>query len=190
METFSALLAICAGNSPVNGEFPSQRPVTRSVDVFFDLSLNKRLSKQSKPWWFETSSCSLWRHRNVIWCAININHNDHPGIKIASIRLCTQVLVDINITKSDERLGVSNDWQRMFVQQRIQANNKENKFCIAVLLYAECMGDRKRLVMGRTFPWCPHDIKCFWLKKVFEYRIKFHWFIILVLELMKRLLLV
>ena len=45
METFSALLAICAGNSPVPGEFPAQRPVTRSLDVFFDLRLNKRLSK-------------------------------------------------------------------------------------------------------------------------------------------------
>ena len=43
METFSALLAICAGNSPVPGEFPAQRPVTRSLDVFFDLRLNKRL---------------------------------------------------------------------------------------------------------------------------------------------------
>ena len=45
METFSALLALCAGNSPVPGEFPSQRPVTRSFDVFFDLRLNKRLSE-------------------------------------------------------------------------------------------------------------------------------------------------
>ena len=35
METFSALLAICAGSSPVTGEFPAQRPVTRSFDVFF-----------------------------------------------------------------------------------------------------------------------------------------------------------
>ena len=34
METFSALLAICVGNSPVPGEFPAQRPVTRSFDVF------------------------------------------------------------------------------------------------------------------------------------------------------------
>ena len=40
METFSALLAICAGNSPVTGEFPAQSPVTRSFDVFFDLRLN------------------------------------------------------------------------------------------------------------------------------------------------------
>ena len=39
METFSALLALCAGNSPVTGEFPAQRPVTQSFDVFFDLCL-------------------------------------------------------------------------------------------------------------------------------------------------------
>ena len=64
METFSALLAICAGNSPVLGEFPVQRLVTRSFDVFFDLHPNKGLSKQSRGWWFETPSCPLWRHRN------------------------------------------------------------------------------------------------------------------------------
>ena len=64
METFSALLAICAGNSPVPGEFPTQRPVTRSFDVYFDQRPNKRLSKQSWGWWFTTQSCPLWRHRN------------------------------------------------------------------------------------------------------------------------------
>ena len=66
METFSALLAICVGNSPVPGEFPAQRPVTRSFDVLFDLRLNKRLSKQSWGWWFETLSCPLWRQCNDI----------------------------------------------------------------------------------------------------------------------------
>ena len=66
METFSALLAMCAGNSPVSGEFPAQRPVTRSFDVFFDLPLNKRLSKQSWGWWFKTPSCPLRRHCNDI----------------------------------------------------------------------------------------------------------------------------
>ena len=64
MEPFSALLAICAGNSPVPGEFPTQRPVTRSFDIYFDLHPNKRLSKQSWGWWFETISWSLWRHCN------------------------------------------------------------------------------------------------------------------------------
>ena len=52
METFYALLALCAGNSPVAGEFPAQKPVTRSYDVFFDLYLNEQLSKQSWYWWF------------------------------------------------------------------------------------------------------------------------------------------
>ena len=63
----SALLAICAGNSPVPGEFPAQRPVTRSFVVFFDLRLKNRLSKQSWGWWFETLSCPLWRHCNGMW---------------------------------------------------------------------------------------------------------------------------
>ena len=48
------------------GDFPTQRPVTRGFDVFFDLRLNKRMSKQSWGWWLETLSCSLWRQSNVI----------------------------------------------------------------------------------------------------------------------------
>ena len=65
METFSALLAFCAGNSPVTSNFPSQRPVTRSFDVFFDLRLTERLGKQSWGWWFEKQSHPLWRHNNA-----------------------------------------------------------------------------------------------------------------------------
>ena len=64
METLSALLVLCAGNSPTTGEFLTQKPVTRSFHVFFHLRLNKRLSKQSWGWWFATSSRSLWRHCN------------------------------------------------------------------------------------------------------------------------------
>ena len=64
METFSALLALCAKNSPVTDEFPSQGPVTRSFGVFFDPLLNKRLSKQSWGWWCETPSRSLSRQCN------------------------------------------------------------------------------------------------------------------------------
>ena len=66
METFSAFLAICAGNSPVTGEFPSQRPVTRSFDVFFGMLLNKQLNKQWRGWWIETPSRPLWRNCNEI----------------------------------------------------------------------------------------------------------------------------
>ena len=56
METFSVLLALCAGNSLVTSEFPEQKPVTQNFDVFFDLRLNKQLSKQSRGWWFERPS--------------------------------------------------------------------------------------------------------------------------------------
>ena len=47
------------GEPPVTDGFPSQRPVTLSFDVFFDLCLNERLNKQSRRWWFETPSLSL-----------------------------------------------------------------------------------------------------------------------------------
>ena len=63
METASALLALCEGNSLVIGEFPAQRPLTRGFDVFFDLHPNKGLSKQSS---FETPSRSLWRQCNDV----------------------------------------------------------------------------------------------------------------------------
>ena len=79
METFSALLAICAGNLPVPGEFPTQRAVTRSFDVFFDLRPNKQLSKQSWGWWFETLPRPLWRHNNdgkVVWMTILVLTGD------------------------------------------------------------------------------------------------------------------
>ena len=65
METFFMLLALCAGNSMVTSQFPTQRPVMQSFDVFFDLRLNKCLSKQSRDWWFEMPSRSLWRHCNI-----------------------------------------------------------------------------------------------------------------------------
>ena len=82
MEIFSSLLAICAGSSPVTGEFPAQRPVTRNFDVFFDPRLNKRLSKQPWGWCFETPSRSLWRHCNgmepqVFFVAGSSDHNHH-----------------------------------------------------------------------------------------------------------------
>ena len=55
VETFSALLAICVGNSPV----PAQRPVARSFDVFFDLRPNKRLGKKWWRWWLQTPSTHI-----------------------------------------------------------------------------------------------------------------------------------
>ena len=60
----SPLLAICAGNSQVPGEFTAQRPMTRTFDIFFDLRLNQWLRKQSWSWWFETLPRPLLRQCN------------------------------------------------------------------------------------------------------------------------------
>ena len=60
------------------GGFPSQRPVARSFDIFFDLRQNKRVSKQSIRWWFETSLRSLWRFCHVIVPAYNQSHYAWP----------------------------------------------------------------------------------------------------------------
>ena len=64
----------CEENPPVPIGFHPQRPVTRSFDVFFDLHLNKRLSKQSRRWWFEAPSHTLWRHCDVS----HSNHKTKP----------------------------------------------------------------------------------------------------------------
>ena len=65
----------CAGNNPPPPPPPPppQRPVTRSFDVFFDLCLNKCLSKQSWRQWFETPSRLLWRHSNANASAYHLN---------------------------------------------------------------------------------------------------------------------
>ena len=55
MEAFSALPTLCAEISPVTGEFPSQRPVTRSFDVLFDLRTN--------GWAHNGNAGDLGRHR-------------------------------------------------------------------------------------------------------------------------------
>ena len=104
METFSALLAICAGNLPVTGEFPAQRPATQSFDVFFDACLNKRLGKHWWGWWFQTPSRQLWRHCNALmqlsrYQCINreecVNHTSslwtviaHKTVSISDMHTC------------------------------------------------------------------------------------------------------
>ena len=67
------------------GEFPKQKPVTRSFDVFFDLRLNKRFSKQSWGWWFETLSWSLWRHCNVQRSPSTPRHSPHSRLRFCRL---------------------------------------------------------------------------------------------------------
>ena len=121
METFSALLDLCAGNSPVPGEFPAQRPVTWSFDIFFDLRLNKRLSKQSWGCWFEMLSRPLWRHCNVnisndgkgnadqlqFSCSLQWRHNEHDGISNHQPHDCLLNRLFRHISKKISKLHVT-----------------------------------------------------------------------------------
>ena len=68
----------CEGNPPVTGGFPSRRPVMWSFDVFFDLRLDKQLSKPSTHQWFEMPSCSLWHHCNIL----GLLHRNWGGCRI------------------------------------------------------------------------------------------------------------
>ena len=85
MEAFSALLALCAGNSPVLGEFPAQNQWRGALMSFFFIR-NKRLSKQSWGWWFETPSRPLWRHCNVIVYSIWLDPHILPLQTTGSIK--------------------------------------------------------------------------------------------------------
>ena len=65
METFSALLALCAGNSPMTGEFPTQRSSNAELWCFFGIGEGKQVNEPSICWWFETLLRPLWRHCNA-----------------------------------------------------------------------------------------------------------------------------
>ena len=142
METFSALLALCAGNSPVTGGFPSQRPVTRSFDVFFDLRLNKRLGKQSWGWWFQTPSRPLWRHCNIKPRPVqeeifrNAKLSSYPGyfrkphwLSMGLPEISRVTLSDMEKDKQEHKhqsRKTNITHYSLFVQQFVQANNKGN----------------------------------------------------------------
>ena len=82
---FTALLDICAGNSPVPGDFPAQRPMTRNFGCFFDLRPNKLFSKQSWGWWFETPWRPLSGHRNVRANIENSSLEDQGGCQVIDL---------------------------------------------------------------------------------------------------------
>ena len=85
------------GDSPVPGEFPAQRPVTRSLMFFFDLRLNKRLGKQWWCWLFEMPSRPLWRHCN------DGNKNQH----------ILEIMHNSNFGDTDNDRRADMDWRRM-----------------------------------------------------------------------------
>ena len=110
------VMAICAGNSPLPGEFPAQKPVTRNFDVFFDLRLNKRLSKQSWGWWFETLSRPLWRHRNedqtvsIPSCVVWISSKEAVTVRLINIQNMKPSSLTIFDQNANSNSALNFDW--------------------------------------------------------------------------------
>ena len=150
METFSALLALCVGNSSVTGEFLAQRPLTRSYDVFFDLRLNNRLSKQSWGWLFETPSCSLWHHCHDFANTI---------FKCIFLRVVCRMLIS-NFAGVCSR-GFSYQWA-IFVWWKGLVHR-----CVTRLKLVNTLRPRQmsQTTFSNAFSWM----------KMFEFRLKFHW---------------
>ena len=136
METFSVLLAVCARSSPVPGEFPAQRPVTRSFDIFFDLRLNKRLRKQSWGRWFETLSRPLWRHCNdITWLLrrkwlwshphwITFSVNLELNLTVGNYGISTWRLTKILPSPHCLRIGVTTDMRRAISKMLLSQNGR------------------------------------------------------------------
>ena len=126
MEIFSALLAICAGNSSVTGEFPWQRPVTQSFDVFFDLCLNNG--------WVNNRDAGDWRR-----------HRAHYDVNVMTKSVCCHINRIIIIGQMCERCNyhmtdflwalwrlkslVSRLFNQPFVQAQIKENIKAPRHC-------------------------------------------------------------
>ena len=97
MKTFSSLLVVCAGNLTDHRWIPLTKVRdARSFDVLVDLRLNKRLSKQSWGWWFETPSRSLWRHCNNLV----FPHHSH---QINTIKLRAEAGIVLCLCPANER---------------------------------------------------------------------------------------
>ena len=86
---------------------PHTRPVTQSFDVFFDLRLNKRLSKQWRGWWFETLSRLLWRHRNA-HSRIHCPHKGPVMLKTFHVMIRCQILAEQYTQWSQFHLQIQN----------------------------------------------------------------------------------
>ena len=127
----STSLVFCAGNSPATGEFPAQRPVTRSFDVLFDLCLNKRWSTQWWDWWFETPSCSLWRQRNV--CVKLVNTVALNGMHIRSKQANTKTKPHTH-TCTYISIPFGECWymwgENIWMLRKQQSNTKPCGYCI------------------------------------------------------------
>ena len=149
METFSAKLVLCEKNTPVNGGFLHKGQWRGALMFSLIYALNKRLRKERRRRWFETSSRSLWRH-----CI---------GINVMCVFWCYTPRTVVRIKHRSDHQAVSNRRSSDFVQRLVKTDNKENaKAHIAGL----CVGNA--LFTG-GFPQGPVTRKSIPLREDFMY---------------------
>ena len=122
-----------AANSPVPGEFPTQRPLTKSFDVFFDLRLNKRLCKQSWGWWLETPLRPLWRLRNNSLTFISYHI---PGVATIFAEAC-------NITHSIRETFRCQRWGILILEPRVPREGHSTDICTGWTPVAKLQSDTR-----------------------------------------------
>ena len=111
--------------SPVNSQ--TQRPVTPSFDVSFDLHLNKRLSKQSWGWWFETPSVPLWRHCNDN-VYVKLREHGLPNVVKSSRQQAASAKYDKDLFLNCT-IGDMHQWNINQARYFLQENPFENVVC-------------------------------------------------------------
>ena len=93
METFSALLALCAGNSPVTGQFPSQRSMSRGL--VFSL-----ICAWTNGWVNNRHAGDLGRNRAHYDVTVMVWQVDETEDRLIIISIETGALCDQPTTKS------------------------------------------------------------------------------------------
>ena len=145
IETFSALLALCG--SPVIGEFPTQRPATRSFDVFFDLKRHHThyVVTGMNTWWnfvMHLSVFSLYAWLALVAYYDDTNANDAKQASVGKISLFQLYDFSLNI------------WTELCL------------FCCRYIANCRCVHDVYLLISARVFPQPvshqPNQVKLLW----------------------------
>ena len=158
METFSALLAICAGNSPATGEFPMQMPVMQSYDIFFDLLLNNRCRKQ---WW----AGDLRHHRTHYDTTVMVHpkHYAHNCALFILLGFDTDRLTHIlylygGFSGTGTQMRLTEwPWNSQFLKMEIVGLGIDSWTCQIYLSLALCSNMIKEWVLPLQYPTI-----CFW----------------------------
>ena len=158
--------ALCAGNSPVTGEFPSQRPVTWSFDVFFDLRLNKRLIKHSKD------ASDLRRHCPHYDVTVMLIHTHNMRLHWKPRIIMMPTLLSLVATR-----GCHNDYIQCHEWLRDWHRDNSWAFSVQVCFSYEkcsCIEAKRKWPNLLELPWCDTlSMAIFWSTMLWPVLLKY-----------------